>query len=180
MKFSWWFNGGLSIWSIMSNMTPSSKIPVRNLQRPPSMTSRTGGCQHTSIHARELQFGTQVKNHIWWRSMMSRMTSSSKYTVSNLQRPPSMPSRGGFLTHFYSCWRTKICRTIQESHIMTIYDVKNDPILQISTQECSISSKYEGQNAYLSAFLNKMGKTSTKLTPQLKCTQRLKWTPWTK
>ena len=74
-------------------MTPSSKSPVRNLQRPPSMTCRTGGSSHTSIHARELKFGTQVKNHISWWSMMSRMTPSSKYPVRNHQCPPSMTSR---------------------------------------------------------------------------------------
>ena len=71
-------------------MTPSSKTPFRNLQHPPSMTSRTGGSWHTSIHARELKFGTQVKNHISWWSMMSTMTQSSKYPVRNPQCPPSI------------------------------------------------------------------------------------------
>ena len=47
------------------------------------MTSRTGGPWHTSIHARELKFGTQVKNHISWRSMMSRMSPSSKVSQSS-------------------------------------------------------------------------------------------------
>ena len=56
----------------MSRMTPSSKTPVRNHQRPPSMTSRTGGSWHTSNHTGELKFGTQVKNHISWQSMMTR------------------------------------------------------------------------------------------------------------
>ena len=111
----------------MSTMTPSSKYPVRNPQRPTSMdfedrvidthliklesrnlahksrityhenpwcqewphppsiqsgtlnilqvwTLRTGGSWHTSNQARELKFGTQVKNHISWLSMMSRMS----------------------------------------------------------------------------------------------------------
>ena len=31
---------------------------------------------------------------------------------------------------------------LQESHVMTIHDVKNDPILQVSSQEPSTSSKY--------------------------------------
>ena len=69
--------------SMMSRMTPSSKYPVRNHQRPSSMTSRTGGSWHTSIYARELKFGTQVKNHISWRSIKSRMTPSSSYPVRN-------------------------------------------------------------------------------------------------
>ena len=67
-------------------------------------TWRTGGSWHTSNHARELKFGTQVKNHISWRSKMSRMTPSSKYPVRNHQRPPSMDFEDrGFLTHFESC-----------------------------------------------------------------------------
>ena len=50
---------------------------------------------------------------------------------------------GGFLTHFYSCQRAEIWQTSQDSHIMTIHDVKNDPILQVSSQEPSTSSKYD-------------------------------------
>ena len=83
----------------MSRITPSSKSPVRNHQHPPSMTSRTGGSWHTSIHARELKFGTQVKNHISWWSMMSRITSSFKIPVRILQLPPSMTSRTGGSWH---------------------------------------------------------------------------------
>ena len=71
---------------------------INNLQ---VWTSRTGGSWHTSNHARELKFGTQVKNYISWPSMMSRMAPSSKYSVRNHQRPPSMDFEdGGFLTHF--------------------------------------------------------------------------------
>ena len=67
-------------------------------------TSRTGGSWHTSNQAKELKFGTQVKNHISWESMMSRMTPTSKYPVRNPQHPPSMDFKDGeFLTHFYSC-----------------------------------------------------------------------------
>ena len=77
----------------MSRMTPSSKYPVRNHPRPPSMTSRMGGSWHTYIHARELKFGTQVKNYISWQSMISRRTPTSKNPVRNLQRPSSMTSR---------------------------------------------------------------------------------------
>ena len=60
-----------------------------------------GGSWHTFIHARELKFGTQVKNHISWQSMMSTMTPSSKYQVRNPQHPPSMDFKDrGLLTHF--------------------------------------------------------------------------------
>ena len=63
-------------------------------------TSRMGVSWHTSNHAREQKFGTQVKNHISWRFMTSRMTISSKSPVRNHQRPPSMDFEdGGFLTH---------------------------------------------------------------------------------
>ena len=120
--------------SMMSRITPSSKYPVRNLQHPPSMTLRTRCSWHTSIHAREMKFGTQVKNHISWRSMMSRMTSSSKYPVRNHQHPSSMDFEDGrFLTHFQSCYRAEIWHTSQESYFMTMYDVKNNPILQVSS-----------------------------------------------
>ena len=88
--------------SMMSRMTPSSKYPVRNLQHPPSMTSRTGASWHTSIYARELKFGTQVNNYILWQSMMSRMTPSSKYPVRNHQCPASMTLRTG------GSWHTSI------------------------------------------------------------------------
>jgi len=90
MKPSGWVSGGLPRWSIMSRMTHSSKTPVRNLQHPPSMVFKDAGSWHTSNHARELKFGTQVKNHIWWQSIASKMTPSSKYPVRNHQCPPSM------------------------------------------------------------------------------------------
>ena len=90
----------ISWWSMMSRRTPTSKYPVRNHQRPPSTTLRTGGYWHTFIHAKELKFGTQVKSHISWWSMMSRMTLSSKYLVRNHQHPPCMDLEDGrFLTH---------------------------------------------------------------------------------
>ena len=85
----------ISRWSLMSRMTPSSKIPVRNLQHPQSMTSRTGRSWGPSKHARELKSGTQVKNHISERSMTSKMSPSPKTPVRNLQHSPSMTSRTG-------------------------------------------------------------------------------------
>ena len=85
--------------SMMSRMTPSTKNPVRNHQHSPSIILRMGGSWHNYIHARELKFGTQVKNHISWWSMMWRMTLSSKYPVKNHQHPPSMTSRTGGSSH---------------------------------------------------------------------------------
>ena len=52
-------------------------------------TSRMGGSWHTSNHARELKFGTHVKNDIEWWSVMSRMTPSPKTPVRNPQHPRS-------------------------------------------------------------------------------------------
>ena len=67
-------------------------------------TLRMGGSWHTSYHARELKFGTQVKNHVSWRSLTSRMTPSFKTSVRNNQRPLSMDFKDrGFLITFYSC-----------------------------------------------------------------------------
>ena len=52
-------------------------------------------------HARELKFGTLVKNHISWQSIMSRMTPSSKSPVRNRQHPSSMDFKDErFMTHF--------------------------------------------------------------------------------
>ena len=53
-------------------------------------TSRMEGSWHTSNHARELKVGTQVKKHISWQSIMSRMTPTSKFPVRNHQHPPSI------------------------------------------------------------------------------------------
>ena len=87
--------------SMMSRITPSFKYPVRIHQHPPSMTLRTEGSWHTSFHARKLKFVTQVNNHIYWPSMMSRMTPSSKHPVRNHQRPPNMTLRMGGSWHNY-------------------------------------------------------------------------------
>jgi len=84
LKFGRQLKNHISLWSMMSRMTPSSKTPVRNLQHPPSITLRMAGPWQTSNHARELKFGTLLKNHISWWSMMSRMTPSSKTPVRNL------------------------------------------------------------------------------------------------
>ena len=80
------------IWwqSMKSWMTPSSKYPVRNHQHIPSIDFKDRGFWHTCNHARELKFGTKVNNHIWWQSMKSMMTPSSKYPVRNHQHLPSL------------------------------------------------------------------------------------------
>ena len=95
MKFGTQVKNHISRRSMTLRMTPSSNTPVRNLQHPPSMISRMGGSWGTSKHARELKFGTQVKNHISRRSILYMMTPSSKTPVSNPQHPPSMTSRTG-------------------------------------------------------------------------------------
>ena len=78
-----------------------SKYPVRNYKRPSSMTSRTGGSWHTFIHARVLRIGTQVRSHISWWYMVSRMTLSSRYLIRNHQHPQGIDIKDkGFLTHF--------------------------------------------------------------------------------
>ena len=64
-------------WSTASKMAPSSKTPVRNHQRPPSMTSRTRGILIYLNHARELKFGTQVKYHTLWSSWYPRLQSGT-------------------------------------------------------------------------------------------------------
>ena len=92
LKFGTKVNNCISWRYMMSRMTPSSITPVRNHQCPPSITSRTGGSWYTSNHAREFKFGTQVKDHILWWYMMSRMFWSSKSSVRNLKCPPSMTS----------------------------------------------------------------------------------------
>ncbi len=51
---------------------------------------RNGGSWQCSNHARELKFSTQVKNHISWCSMMSRITPSSKTPVRNHRHLPSI------------------------------------------------------------------------------------------
>ena len=51
-------------------------------------TRRIGVC--TSDYASELEFGTEVNNHISSQSILSRLTLSSKYLVRNHQHPLSM------------------------------------------------------------------------------------------
>jgi len=107
----------LESWNLAhkSSITYHDDPWCQELPHPPSIqsgtlnilqvwTSRTGGSWHTSHYARELKFGRQVKNHISWWSMLSKMTSSSKTPLRNNQCPPSMDFKDwGFLTNFYSC-----------------------------------------------------------------------------
>ena len=104
LKFGTQIKNHISWWSMLSRMTQSSNYPVRNHLHPSSMTLRMGGSWHPSIHARELKFVTQVKNHISCLSMMSTMTQF--FQVSS-QKPSTSTKYdfedGGFLTYFYSC-----------------------------------------------------------------------------
>ena len=59
------------------------------------------------------------------------------YACALVHVQQTLKIRRPILTHAES-WHTS-----QESHIMTIYDVKNYPILQVSSQEPSTSSKYD-------------------------------------
>ena len=80
---------------------------------------------------------------------LSRWSRTSKMDDPILQDSSQEPSAsfkydfedGGFLTHFYSCKRAEIRQTSQKSHILTIHDIKNDPIIQVSSQKPSTSSK---------------------------------------
>ena len=73
-----------------------------------------------------------VKNYPILQVSSQEPTKSSKYDFEDV----------GFLTHFCSCYRYEIWQTSQESHIMTTNGVKNDPILKVSSQEPSMTSKY--------------------------------------
>ena len=60
--------------------------------------------------------------------------------LKETSQEPSMSSKYdfedvGFLTHFYLCYRAEIWQTSQESYIMMIHDVKDDPILQGPSQD---------------------------------------------
>ena len=85
-------------------MTPSSKYPVRNLQRPPSMTLRTVGSRHTYMDARELRFGTQVKNHISWWSLMSRTSHPRSHTWKMMMVLDWILGGWGHSWHLGSSW----------------------------------------------------------------------------
>ena len=72
--------------------------PSRRRMRIPEACLWMGRSWHTSNHARELKFGTQVNYHISWWSRMSIMTLSSKYLIEDvkddliLQVPDQEPS----------------------------------------------------------------------------------------
>ena len=78
------------MWNLISNVTKSSKNPVRNCQHPPCLTVFL--CIFN--HARELKSGIQLNNDILWLFVMSKlipkMTQSSKTPFRNHQCPLSM------------------------------------------------------------------------------------------
>ena len=145
--------------SMMSRMTPFSKYPVRNPQGPPSMTSSTGGLLkhiyswyraeiwHTSqeLHPprmtsrRGVIFTLIFMLESWNLAHESRMTSSQNYFKD-----------GGYL-HLYTHARELKFGT----QVMTIRNVKKDPIHQVSSQEPATSSKYDFQDVgFLTRFLS--------------------------
>ena len=74
--------------------------------------------------------------------MMSRLTLSFKTPVRNHQHPPSPPWRTvRLLTHLFSCKNIENWHISELLYIKMIFDVKDDPILQDSSQEPSTSSK---------------------------------------
>ena len=67
--------------------------------------------------------------------------------LQDSSQEPSMSSKYGLegwgvLDTLVIILRAEILHTSQESHMMMIYDVKEDPILQVSSQDPSTSSKY--------------------------------------
>ena len=116
---------------MIPNITKSSKTPVRNHQH-----LQVWLCSWwTSIHARELEIGVQLKNDILLWSMVSNFTpektQSSRSPVRNYQHPPSI-----------AVLLMKTRMTYNVIHDVK-FDTKDDSILQISSQELSMSSKYD-------------------------------------
>ena len=66
---------------------PSMSL-IRNPQCPPSHWWWWGGSWHTSNLARKLNFGTHVRNHIWWTFKCQEWLVSSMSPVRNPQSPP--------------------------------------------------------------------------------------------
>ena len=83
-----------------------------------------------------------IMHCISWRSMTSRMNPSFESPVRNHQCPLSIVFEdGGFLTYVWSFYRAEIWYTSQESHIITIHDIKDDPILEVFSKEPSTFSQ---------------------------------------
>ena len=75
-------------------------------------------------------------------SMTSRMTLSTKSLVRNLQCPQSTPILDlPFLTHFYERYQHETFKISYFQSNKIIYDIKDDPVHQVSGQEPSMSSE---------------------------------------
>lgn len=90
--------------------------------------------------------------------MMIHVINDSNLKVPG-QEPPKFFKYGlqrrGALTHFQSCYRAEICHTSKKSHIMTIHDFKDNPILYVPSQESAMSSRYGLQGrGFLTQFNN--------------------------
>ena len=58
-----------------------------------------------------------------------------------------------FLIHFYVWWRAENCHTSKKSHVSDAHDIKNYPILMVSSQEQSMSFENElKERVFLSHF----------------------------
>ena len=101
-----------------------------------------GGSWHTYIQARELKFCTQVKNHISWPSMTSRWTLSSKSLVRNHHRPPSLDIEDGWVLEELLIMLESWNLAHKSRYSYHDHPWMNEPILQVSSQEPSPSSKY--------------------------------------
>ena len=100
-KLSGYLSWGPSMWYSVSVTTLSSKSPVRNPPNPTKKTIKDRVSWHTSNHARMLNFGTQIWNHVPRTIMSSSMT--LVLYVSSLEPPMSSKTlmmTDGFLTHF--------------------------------------------------------------------------------
>ena len=127
----------------MSGMTLSCISPIRNPQRPPSTHLLDPPSWHTSNWDINTKFSGFLPRGKKTSFMTSGMTRSSMSPVRNPQHPPSTPliepppswhtSNKDINTKFsgFLSWGIKI-----------IHDVRNDPVLHVSCQEPSTSSKY--------------------------------------
>ena len=126
----------------MPEMTMSAMSPVRNPLHPPSTPLLDPPIWHTSNWDINIKFS----GYLPWGKRTSFMTSgitlSSMSLVRNHQCPPSTP----FLTPLpdtpptqISTWKFQ-CTFIRVKNILL--DVRSDPVIHVSGQEPSMSSKY--------------------------------------
>ena len=133
----------------MSGTTMSSKSMVRVHQHPPSTPLLDPSflmVTHPYISAEKKDNDTKLSAYdpfnIPSTSITSMMTLSKKYPVRNHQHPPSIPILdNSFLTPFYFTYQRKTFSVCFFRSYKFIHDIKDDPVLQVSSQESSVSSK---------------------------------------